>query len=121
MDLYREKILDHYRNPRQYGKVAGATHRAVRANPVCGDEVTLTVRVRRGTIVDVRFSGRGCAISTATNSLLLELLVGKTVAAVRQLQPAAVLKLLGVPIGPARHHCALLGFEALREALAAKP
>ena len=118
MDPYRQKILDHYRYPRQYGKLPGATHRASRSNPLCGDEVTVAVEVERGMVADVRFTGRGCAITTAATSLLLETVVGKPVAVARRMAPPAVLKLLGTPITPARHGCALLGFEALQAALA---
>ena len=117
MDPYRQKILDHYRHPRHFGKLPGATHAAERSNPVCGDEVTVAVRLERGKVADVRFTGRGCAISTAATSLLLESVADQSVARVKALQPAAVLKLLGAPIGPARYKCALLGYEALQAAL----
>lgn len=116
MDPYRQKILDHYRHPRNFGPLAGATHRAVRLNPLCGDEVTLELNVRRGRVRAVGFQGRGCAISMAATSLLTVAADGKSVAAIGRLTPAAVLTLLGVPISPARHQCALLSFQALQAA-----
>lgn len=116
VDLYRQKILDHYRHPRNFGKLAGATHRAVLSNPLCGDDVAIALRVERGKIAAVRFSGRGCAISTAATSLLTEAVDGQSVARTKQLAPADVFRLLGAPIGPARHKCALLGYEALQQA-----
>lgn len=121
MDPYRQKILDHYRYPRHFGKLPRATDAAERSNPVCGDEVTVAVRLERGHVADARFTGRGCAIMTAATSLLLETVAGQSVAQVKALLPAAVLKLLGAPITPARHSCALLGFEALRAALTPRP
>lgn len=117
MDLYRQKILDHYRHPRNFGQLAGATHRAAVSNPLCGDDVAIALRVERGKIAAVRFTGRGCAISTAATSLLTDTIMGKPLAALRRMKPTAVLQLLGAPIGPARHKCALLGYEALHQAV----
>lgn len=118
MDPYRQKILDHYRHPRNFGHLAGATHRASLSNPLCGDEVEIALRVVGGKVVGVKFTGRGCAISTAAMSLLTEAIVDQPFARVRRLKPHAALRLLGAPIGPARLKCALLGYEALLAALA---
>ncbi len=120
MDPYRQKILDHYRHPRHFGALTNATHRAALSNPLCGDDVAIALRVARGKIADVRFTGRGCAISTAATSLLTEAVDGQQVARIRRLQPADVFRLFGAPIGPARHTCALLGYDALRQALGHK-
>lgn len=116
MDPYRQKILDHYRHPRNFGKLPGATHRAALSNPLCGDDVAIALRVERGKIAAVRFTGRGCAIATAATSLVTEAVAGQPVASAQRLAPADVFRLLGAPIGPARHKCALLGYEALRQA-----
>lgn len=121
MDPYRQNILDHYRHPRNFGQLSGATHRAAVSNPLCGDEVTVALKVAHDRIAGVAFTGRGCAISTAATSLLTEAVKGKPLTAVGRLTSAAVLHLLGAPIGPARHKCALLGYEALRAALAGNP
>jgi len=117
MDLYRQKILDHYRSPRNFGQLRGATHRAQRSNPLCGDEVEIAVKVARGMVRQIKFTGRGCAISMAATSLLTEAVLGHRVSKIRALKSEEALDLLGAPIAPARHSCALLGYEALREAL----
>lgn len=117
MDIYRQKILDHYRHPRNFGSLAKATHTAHVDNPLCGDEVTLRLRVRAGKVTGVAFAGTGCAISTAATSLLTDALAGVTLAQARRLSADSVLTLLGVPISPARRKCALLGWTALRTAL----
>ncbi|MDD5109840.1 MAG: SUF system NifU family Fe-S cluster assembly protein [Patescibacteria group bacterium] len=117
MDLYRQKILDHYRAPRNFGKLKGATHKAQRGNPLCGDEVEIALKITRGVVRQVKFTGTGCAISMAATSLLTEAVSGQRLSQVRRLTEAQALRLLGTPIGPARHKCALLGYEALQKAL----
>lgn len=82
-DLYQEVILDHVRRPRNSGALAGASHRADGDNPLCGDKVTIFLSVEDGRITDVRFQGRGCAISLASASLMTEAIKGKTEADVR--------------------------------------
>ena len=82
-DLYQEVILDHVRRPRNSGALAGASHRADGDNPLCGDKVTIFISVEGGRITDVRFQGRGCAISLASASLMTEAIKGKTEADVR--------------------------------------
>ncbi len=117
MDPYRQRILDHYRHPRNFGTLPRPTHRAKRANPLCGDIITLEVSVARDRIQQVAFQGEGCAISRAATSLLTEAVQGKTVAMARALTAARAIALLGVPISPARQPCARLGFEALQAAI----
>lgn len=117
MDLYRQKIFDHYRHPRHYGTLQRPTHHAHVDNPLCGDAVGLQLRVSRGVVRDVAFRGEGCAISTAATSLLTEALAGMTLTEARRLSAESVLALLGTPISPARRKCALLGWTALRTAL----
>jgi nitrogen fixation NifU-like protein len=82
-DLYQEVILDHVKRPRNSGALAGASHRADGDNPLCGDKVTIFLTVENGRIADVRFQGRGCAISLASASLMTEAIKGKTEADVR--------------------------------------
>jgi nitrogen fixation NifU-like protein len=118
MDPYRHRILDHYRHPRHFGKLSRATHQAERANPLCGDIITLQLEVTGGRIGSVAFRGEGCAISRAAASLLTEAVAGKTVAAARALTAAQAVALLRVPISPARQSCARLAHEALQLALA---
>lgn len=116
-DLYKEIILDHHRHPRHFGKLSKATHEARLENTLCGDEVTLQLNVRRGKIVDVAFSGSGCAITVAATSLLTDAVTGKSLSAVKKFGPKQVDALLGVKVGPAREKCAYLGLETLQRAI----
>lgn len=120
MTLYQDQILDHYRNPRNYGSLEHATHHADAKNPTCGDSLHMDIAVENGTISDVRFSGSGCAISQASASLLSEAVRGKRVTDALALDPTAVLKLIGVPLSPNRMKCGLLSLETLHKTLASK-
>jgi nitrogen fixation protein NifU and related proteins len=77
-DLYQEVIVDHSRRPRNFKKIEGATHRAEGFNPLCGDQVALFLTLENGVVKDVGFQGSGCAISTASASMMTEMLKGKT-------------------------------------------
>lgn len=120
MTLYQDQILDHYRNPRNYGSLDHATHRADTRNPTCGDTLHMDIAVENGTISDVRFTGSGCAISQASASLLSEAVRGKRVADALLLEPTTVLKLIGVPLSPNRMKCGLLSLETLHKTLTSK-
>ena len=113
-DLYRDYILDHYKNPRNHGDLADATHRYHDTNPLCGDEITMMLLVEDGRIRDVRFIGRGCAISQASASILTEEVKGKTLDEVRVIDREHALSNLGITISPARIKCALLSLKALK-------
>ena len=114
-DLYRDYILDHYKNPRNHGELPDATHSYHDTNPLCGDEITMMLRVGDGERVeDVRFVGRGCAISQASASMLTEEVKGRTLDELRSLDREHVLGNLGITISPARVRCALLGLKALK-------
>lgn len=114
VDLYREQIIDHYRNPRNYGTIENADITYEDSNPLCGDRVRIDVKVRDGKVADIKFSGRGCAISQAATSMLTELVVGEDLDEVRNLSAQDILDELGVPISPARIKCALLGLKVLK-------
>ncbi|MFH0829208.1 MAG: SUF system NifU family Fe-S cluster assembly protein [Candidatus Kerfeldbacteria bacterium] len=114
--LYRDIILDHNKNPRHFGKLKKTTHEAFLENTLCGDEVTMQLKVEKGKVVDIAFSGRGCAITTAAASLLTDEIIGKSVAHVQQLTTNDIDQLLGVKVGPARERCAYLPLEALKRA-----
>ncbi len=118
-DLYRELILDHYKNPRSYGVLDDADARAEGQNPLCGDEVTVTVKFAPDgeTIDRVGFEGRGCAISQAATSMLTELARGRTATEVATLPKEELLDELGIPLTPIRLKCAILGLGVLKVAL----
>ena len=118
--LYRDFILDHYRNPRNAGTIDDADASFEDINPLCGDKVRMDLRIRDGVVEDVKFKGRGCAISQASTSLLTEEIKGKTVADIDRIGKDEVLANLGINISAARLKCALLGLKVLKQALALK-
>ena len=115
--LYREVILDHYRNPRGHGEMEGADATAEGVNPLCGDEVTVSLRFDGETISEVGFEGRGCAISQAATSMLTEMVAGRTATEIAELPKEELLEEVGIPLTPVRLKCALLGLGTLKVAL----
>jgi nitrogen fixation protein NifU and related proteins len=117
--LYREVILDHYKNPRGHGLIEGADAEAEGQNPLCGDEVSIYVAFGEDgdTIDEVKFSGRGCAISQAATSMLTELVQGRSAQEVAGLPREELLDEIGIPLTPVRLKCALLGLSTLKLAL----
>jgi nitrogen fixation protein NifU and related proteins len=117
--LYREVILDHYKNPRGHGVIEAADATAEGQNPLCGDEVAIYVALGEDgeTIDEVKFSGRGCAISQAATSMLTELVVGRSATEVATLPRDELLEEIGIPLTPVRLKCALLGLSTLKLAL----
>ena len=118
-DFYREVILDHYKNPRGHGPMDAPDAQAEGMNPLCGDEVTISVALADDgeTIEEVKFEGRGCAISQAATSMLTEIVVGRTAAEVAQMPKEELLEEIGIPLTPVRLKCALLGLGVLKVAL----
>jgi nitrogen fixation protein NifU and related proteins len=117
--LYREVILDHYKNPRGHGLLEDADAQAEGQNPLCGDEVSIFVAFDEDgdTIDEVKFSGRGCAISQAATSMLTELVKGRSATEVATLERDELLDEIGIPLTPVRLKCALLGLSTLKLAL----
>ena len=117
--LYREVILDHYKNPRGHGVIEDADAEAEGQNPLCGDEVSIYVAFGEDgeTIENVKFSGRGCAISQAATSMLMEMAKGRTALQVATLDKDELLAEIGVPLTPVRLKCAMLGLTTLKVAL----
>ncbi len=118
-DMYREVILDHYKNPRGHGVIDDADASAEGMNPLCGDEVAIYVEFGDDgeTIDEVKFSGRGCAISQASTSMLMEMVKGRTATEVGELSKDELLEEIGIPLTPIRLKCALLGLGVLKVAL----
>jgi nitrogen fixation NifU-like protein len=116
-DFYKEYILDHYRNPRNFGHLEHPTAVAEDLNPLCGDKIAMELLVGNdGKISDVRFSGKGCAISQASASMLTESIKGKTLEEVAQLSHDVVLENVGIGISPTRMKCAMLGLKVAKSA-----
>jgi nitrogen fixation NifU-like protein len=116
--LYREVILDHYKSPRHHGLLDPNDAIAEGQNPLCGDEVTVSVRFGEGDVIEsVGFEGRGCAISQAATSMLTDLVIGRTVQDVALMSKDELLEEIGIPLTPVRLKCALLGLGVLKVAL----
>jgi nitrogen fixation protein NifU and related proteins len=118
-NLYRDFILEHYREPHNRGVLDPHDLRFADSNPTCGDELSMTLRLEPAAerIADVAFDGRGCAISQASASIMTDELRGMSLDDVRGMDPREVVAALGVPIGPARLKCALLGYKVLQGAV----
>jgi nitrogen fixation protein NifU and related proteins len=115
---YREYILDHYRDPRNYGKLEHPDVHSEDTNPLCGDQLSMDLQIEGDRVTEVRFQGRGCAISQASASMLSEMIEGKTLEEVIALGKSDVLEALGIPISPARTKCAFLSLRVLHSGLA---
>jgi nitrogen fixation NifU-like protein len=117
--LYREVILDHYKNPRGHGVIEDADAEAEGLNPLCGDEISIYVAFADDdeTIEDVKFSGRGCAISQAATSMLVDMAKGRKASELAEMPKDELLDEIGIPLTPIRLKCALLGLGVLKVAL----
>ena len=115
--IYKENILDHFKNPRNYGNLDNATIKFKDSNPLCGDVIEMQLKINNGMIEDVRFLGRGCAISQAAASMLTEEIKGKNIEEVKSIDRNNIIEMLNIPIGPVRVKCAVLSLIALRNCI----
>jgi nitrogen fixation protein NifU and related proteins len=114
-DLYRDLIIDHYKNPQYRGHLDPNDIHFEDDNPLCGDHIEVTLRVDSdGKVAEARFDGKGCAISQASADLLMESILGKPVEELKQLSKQDILDLLGIELGPVRLKCALLSLKVLK-------
>ena len=114
-DLYREIIIDHYKNPQYRGHLDPNNIASEDDNPLCGDHIEITLRVDESSkVTDGRFDGKGCAISQASADLLIESIIGKPLEEVKKLTKQDILDLLGIELGPVRLKCALLPLKVLK-------
>jgi len=122
MSLYREEILDHYRNPRNFGKLDQAKIKIRETNASCGDQIDINLNLKEGKnktriVEDIKFEGEGCAISLAAASMLTEAVKGRKITEVENLADEDVFNLLGGKVNPGRVKCATLALVALKKAL----
>lgn len=114
-DLYREVIIEHYKNPSHRGKLNPHDIFFADNNPLCGDHIEITLRLdETGNVKEALFDGHGCAISQASADLLMESIIGKPLEEIKQLKKDDILDLLGIELGPVRLKCALLSLKVLK-------
>lgn len=109
-----EFVLDHYKNPRNSGKLANADFSHEEGNPTCGDKVRIDIKVSDDKIVEAKFSGKGCAISQASASILTEMIQGMDLSSIKEMDAQKFMETLGVNISPIRYKCALLALKVLK-------
>ena len=114
-DLYREIIIEHYKNPSHKGKLDPSDYSFADSNPLCGDEIEISVRTdETGTVTEAAFDGHGCAISQASADLLIESIIGQSIEEVKKINKDQILEMLGIELGPVRLKCALLSLKVLK-------
>ncbi|HZW58122.1 MAG TPA: SUF system NifU family Fe-S cluster assembly protein [Nitrososphaerales archaeon] len=117
-DMYKEIILDYYKNPRNRGSIETPDAKSRDSNPLCGDVVEMQLKFANGRVSDIKFNGDGCAISQASASMLTEMVMGKTIEEVRGIDKSVLLENLGSPnLGAVRIKCALLPLKVMKTAL----
>jgi len=112
--IYREIILEHYKYPSNKGTLDPNDFTYEDVNPLCGDEIRIDVRVKDDRVSEIKFSGRGCAVSQASASILTEMVEGKTLDEVKAIGRDELLDEIGIPVSPARMKCAMLGLKVLK-------
>ncbi len=116
-DMYRENILDHYKRPRNRGRVDKPDSEAHDSNPLCGDDISMSMKFEKGKVSEIKFEGSACAICLASASMLTEEIRGGKIEDARAMKKERVLSLLGIDPGPARLKCALLPLKVLKLAV----
>ncbi|MBP7708364.1 iron-sulfur cluster assembly scaffold protein [Candidatus Pacearchaeota archaeon] len=117
IDMYRENILENYKNPKNFGEIKNPTHKASSINKSCGDEITISLVIKENKLTDIKFTGKACAICTASASLLTEEAKNKKIDEIKKYDKDFSLSLLEIPISAVRIKCALLPLETLQKAI----
>jgi len=113
-DLYRELILDHYQHPHNHGEIENPDITYEDSNPLCGDKIRIDIKLKDNVVTDVKFNGKGCAVSQASASMLTDELIGKSLDEIKKLDKQFILDLMGIPLGPTRIKCALLPLKVIK-------
>jgi nitrogen fixation protein NifU and related proteins len=114
--IYREIILEHWTNPQNYGVIKNADFEVTDDNPLCGDEIKITGKIKDNKLVEIAFTGEGCAISKASASVFTEKIKGMKISEIKKITPEEVLKEIGLQLTPARMKCGLLVYSTLKAA-----
>jgi len=117
MDIYAENIIDHYKNPRNFGKIKSPTIHHSEANHSCGDTMEIDMIITDDKIIDFKFSGEGCAISQSAISILSEELINMKISKAENLSKQDIIDILGIPVSVRRMKCALLGLLTIKNAI----
>ena len=117
MDIYQEEILDHFKNPQNFGELDNADKVCTKHNTTCGDSIVVSIVLEKDKVVDIKFKGEGCAISMASASMLIEKLKGMSVEEIKKLDAKYVTEMLGVTLNPSRLKCALLSLDCVKEGI----
>ena len=115
LDVYREQILEHFRNPKHFGKIEDADLRARDSNPVCGDDIEIFVKLKNGKIEEMKFSGEGCALCMAAADILAEYVKDLEVEKIKEISNEDIFDMVGIHPSPMRVKCVLLALFALRK------
>ena len=115
--MYRENILDHYKNPHNKGTIDNAEIKFTENNPLCGDVITVNLKINDSKVEDMKFSGQGCAISQSAMSMLTDEIIGKKFEDIKNIDREKIVELLGIEIGPVRTKCAVLGLVAIKNGI----
>jgi nitrogen fixation NifU-like protein len=115
MDIYRQEILEHYKNPRNFGDLNGFKKKAMDRNASCGDRIEMGIEVKQGRVEKIKFAGEGCAIAMASASILTEMVKGETTEQVKKIGEKEMIKKLGINISLGRKKCATLGLVVLKK------
>ena len=115
--MYRENILDHYKNPHNHGEIGNADIKFTENNPLCGDVITVNLKLNGHKVADVKFRGNGCAISQSAMSMLSDEIKGKSLEEVKNIKREDIVNLLGIDVGPVRTKCAVLGLVAIKNGI----
>jgi len=115
--MYRENILDHYKNPHNKGEIENPEIKFTENNPLCGDVITINMKLNDHKVDDIKFSGVGCAISQAATSMITDEIIGKTLEEVKNMKREDVINLLGIEVGPVRTKCTVLGLVAIKNGI----
>ena len=114
-EIYKENIIDHYKHPTNKSELQNYTHKHREINPLCGDDITLYLKVNKGKITEASFMGKGCAISQASISMLTEKIKDMPLSEAKNLKKEDILHMLGIPISFVRMKCALLSLKVLQK------
>jgi nitrogen fixation NifU-like protein len=117
MSIYQELILDHYHNPKNFGRLKNPSQTISVHNPLCGDTIEMQIKEKSGVVEEIAYSGEGCAISQASASMLTEYAKGKDIYELKKLTPEFIISMLGIELSPNRLKCALLSLEALKKVM----